>query len=1731
MDSEAAQAAAKVLADQQKAEEEAAQAAAAAAQAQAQAAAQEQAAAAAAAAAAAEQQQQQAAADAAAAAEAAAKQREAEEAEAKRLKDEQDAASAAAAAAAASAAEAAAATAAAEAAAAAELQQQQQQQADADAAAARQREEENRKQEEDAAAAAAAAAADHARREKEEYDRKRAEEDAAAAAQQEANRGLFETAPISTNPTDSPANTTSNAAARLETVGSQLRKSGLGSLANIPRATSVVSQNTQQSADTAARPSSRPSSRKNSVASSTGGGGGSGGGAVRSPNLFPLEISASMYTPGTLSLHPYNADDVIVGTWQKRLDDVYTKYLPKKKETMNAVLQNKKFKGSEDKIFDKFCAKYNDEGIIAYRNPTAEDGIQQVIVEAHNGLRQLHNARPLIFDPEKAKRALQYATDMMRSGRCIPGNTTNPQGSEDGQNVWSGTILPGETEGDLLQRAIGDWYSAQADRARDLSAFAKFSQIVWKSAATIGGYVMIDSDRSAFVVVNYGPGKAEQDDPEALYANVEIPGQDLSPEKETTQRTRSDLASIRAEVEQNVSDTEQRRSSAFDSAKTIPIHAQKSNPPSSDSTPIPPIEERQRNPVMPALSLEPPTPIEKKPRKKKVPKAIQKGPSSPIGAIRFERAAPPLPEAPPPVGRVVEDVTYTDCDGDLIKFTLHGDGVVKLKVGTRQHKKSVAGVRMGRSVAPGAKDFVLTVTSHKLAVSATKAVLRRLAPLLSKGNVEHNIPDEPGSPTTTPKRTTQQSYPPPVYWQEGDDTVMIHRDDSEEKIFLTITPPEDEEESDALGAVRLLVNKDVGGVYHSLHFPELKKAVEIPSSLELHRLYDLFESHNSANFSSAVSVRFKVKHDIPPPPEQLAAQSAFAAVGVILLHASSLWYEEKHHNVREVIRLTGSPERRARIYLDKHRNDVDGAISAMYASGMAPTAPTEDTPVVDLRANINEFIRLTGSSEGTARVFLKRYDNNVAEALHAMSSIHPNNNNTRLEQNDNPMHAIRQIIGPNIPDGVINVYLQQYRGDIEETIQALRDSGALTLGDSTPPPVKRGSGGGGGAARRRFTAPHKLFQRGFHLQFHRGDLPLRGVGHIHEVHGRLEREVSAPFNSTALPMTLLGGDARAAAALFPNHADVYTPAGAGSVGPDEALHLSLDRQAKRNFLVSYTLALKGIGLEVVDCKSGAVKRPSRRKADAGWSRPAESDRFRILNTKDGANLRRLVTRLIGALDVFGYGHMAPPFVRFLAEAVVLSPHHLGRCRDACVKWVSALRDPQHRNELLPMLSAIHNNAPWKTTRAMSPIPSVPEGNPLTAGPPSRLPNSPQDIAERIDRYNNNNNTFHDEESFAQSGESAMHGDQQQHHHSYTPTRQIQRRILEEEVYSRERETPPRHLGGGGGGGGGGRGGSYTGSVAAPSPQSVEAKREREAVLLQYLASVARATYSSAHILSGNGATHSGTGLPKVRLEEDETCYRLLIAGGAQSIRVAVTDTAVTIRHVGDATLPSEPSIWTVLTDELTTLDPDDSHQLRLSAYERTLHTPQSIVPALSKKEPYGVDHTLCTFPKAGGSPLRFRVPDSMVEERDGGEAVAALSPRRPSPPMLLAEGAGSYRLVLRGAVGGLDVRPDISSLTIIQQAMLVPAFDSPSAQVVVDELTVPWQASFARFLQGAAAPMVESMKAEGGEALTLRVLPPCTRLFPLSKPVLPSKMKISAHGHSHTLVMLPLLPESAQFDI
>ena len=1670
---------------------------------------------------------------------------------------------------------------------------------------------------------------------------------------------------------------------RLTTVASHLRRSGLGSVNDIPRAMSEWH-------GTGDQPSSHPSSRASTPHDAS----------LSRKASSVLGLSFSGYTPMTVALHPFSPDDNIVSTWQQRLKAVLERFYPDKLSMMNALLE--KYKGKEDKLFDdlkkKVKGKDRDDFILAYRAPSQNDAVQQVIIDTHNHLRGKHGAGSLRFDAKKAARAMAHATQLMRSERCVNGSQENESGVKEGQNVWSGRINDGETEQDLLHRAVDDWYSANAKRDHGTAAFERFVQVVWKGVQDIGGYVMVDKTGDAYVVVNYGPQVPIFDLSSAAFErNVELPVDqeaaaaeaaaadqrqrqaaaeaaaaaaaaeeerrkqaaaeaaaaavlerqreaELQEEaarriREQTSKKMDDLATIVEEIDDadDGAATEPRRNSAVENTSLELMQLESTQPAASDTAAFGADVRRRRDPVMPSLSLEPATPLSVQPRASRKPSADRLGnklasPKHPPRAhhVAAVQKAAEKQESGVPAGRVVDDVTYTDGDGDLVRFGLHTDGLVSLKIGAKLHRRAVNSVRVSKL---GAKEYLLAISTLKLAVPATKAVLRRLLVLFTRAaNLQHNLQDlcqEPASPASPLARFDEapaggtRPYPPPVFWNDGDDAVSVHRDNQDERVFLTIKNRVGDDSADEVSpitCVKLLASPHPthrNAFFHSLYFPELKKAIDVPSPLELERLYDLIEAHNHTNYERvgggallSAPPRTRVKHDIPPCPRRHACQAAFAAVGVVLLAASHSWAEQKRRDICEIMRITGSPERRARLYLGKYNSDIDTAVAAMFASGLAPTGvfdPASSNPRrrAEEDAAVREVADAAGSSDDAARVFLAQYAQNPRDALRAMRAAGVATTPAPEDGDDDagapgagssagsedPVDQVLRRTRYAVPEGVVRVYLQQYGGRVEDTVEALRsdgaappaaqgdDSAAGAVGDPFAVPSRQTQPGGGKRSRSIGGGPsgagaagRRMFPKGWHGQFYRGDLELRGVGYIAEVHRKLEREVAARFNVTALGITLLGGSHRAVAALFPMEASPgVSPASSQHlIAHDEAVQLSLCQKARRNFLLSYALALKGLGLEVLDVKSGAVTRPGQKRADAGWSRPAECDRFRVLNTKDGAGLRKLVTRMVHALQVFGYAHMAFPLVRFLARAVVDSPHHLSRCRDACVQWIAALRDYTQREELMGVLSGAHT-APWRGTKAQSPIPAAYESPschpassatrarrtwgsgdgartpPSTSHPASTRYSAPGSAAAAPSRRFDGSAVSRQLQLHADERDDDTHtvGGHRTPDGAFDAMPSTMRGISPARTVGSSASGPP--------------GSAHQSAAFSPTQQQPpphpqhhhprahahlppalltederEQKRRREHGLLQYLASVSRACYPSAAAFGGD---RPGPGLPKVRLEEDAREYRIIVQAPAQSVRVALMANEISIIQVGDANpnaAAADARGRKVHTDELSTMDPEsDTPRLVLSAYKRSILLPRRLVPSLCRKDPYASGYTVCVLPKEVDSPVEAGCSSGADDYEEAEAAQGALSPRRPTPSIILEETQDCYRLVLKGSVDGMVVRPEVSSVSVLQRAVLVPAFTSPSAVVLFDELTVPFSQAHARHLDESALPALRELQDQSeSTGVQIRVFPPSTRLLPLAKPILPSDMSVVPYGLSHVLVTLPVLSAvSSDFDV
>ncbi|KAJ9472476.1 Reticulocyte-binding protein 2-like protein a, partial [Diplonema papillatum] len=895
-----------------------------------------------------------------------------------------------------------------------------------------------------------------------------------------------------------------------------------------------------------------------------------------------------------------------------------------------------------------------------------------------------------------------------------------------------------------------------------------------------------------------------------------------------------------------------------------------------------------------------------------------------------------------------------------------------------------------------------------------------------------------------------------------------------------------------VGKVRLLQSD---GLYH-LHFPEMKRVISIPGEEEVFETWALLQGVPH------------VAHNLPAPPGYFTKAAGLAAALCVLLTGWQDCWRKFEYAADMVAERTGSPSRKARHYLKKH-GSISKAIEAIHAN------EDDDSGSWRSSANLRHRPTLPGTARSTDNEsVLVMVDNagNPLEATVPLALLNVNNPNPNLYT---PRHTTNGSVHFSPQSPPFTPHYHPSHGQPQSVLSppyspAPAPSPAMPFSNEMKQTPSKSLVHRARSVVKRAIPRKRAFPIGWHLQFYRREVPLRGIGFVIEIHNRLSREAAAPYCVDTLNMTLLA-DTRVVAALFPE-----LPVGENSPEVQEELwQLGNDGEARRLFLESYQLALKSLGLEV-DLKSGRVWRPAQHSADAGWSRPADCDRFRMLNTKNGAGLRKVITRVISSLHVFNVSYLAPPFVTYLVLSVVDPPNHLLKCKDAAIKWVTVLQDMKAREQLFNLLTAA-NVPPWRTsTSPMSHhIPNVPPAEyPAGTGTP------------RAHSPGRNSTLLLAQQSALRDWSSTKSGHKQVEvtpsHHSILSSPQKSLLLSNaKNLTSRSLFTP----------------GSLAGtpfskpsaskSLALGSITDVLSKtgtKNIESALLQWLACAAKQHPAA------NGLFVRQSALPPIRLEEDAFSYRLIVKGPAASTRVALTDSELTIWHVGDARPDTVGS--RVLVDELSAVTEDN--EVMLSPAVRTITLPCPVEPSKAKKEPYGRGFTICRLPKCHRG-LSVPVDNDGCFASDGEavldilSAARPLSPRRPTPSLRIDETSSIFRFLLRGPPESFTIHADVSSVTITQEAQMVPPFTTPETHILIDELSHSWTPAHAKGLTSQSITFLTQLQT--GNSQQPRLFPSVTRILPLSRPVLSSKMQIRPYGFGHTAVVLPILPADAPIDL
>uniref|UniRef100_A0AAY4D4R4 Opioid growth factor receptor (OGFr) conserved domain-containing protein n=1 Tax=Denticeps clupeoides TaxID=299321 RepID=A0AAY4D4R4_9TELE len=178
---------------------------------------------------------------------------------------------------------------------------------------------------------------------------------------------------------------------------------------------------------------------------------------------------------------------------------------------------------------------------------------------------------------------------------------------------------------------------------------------------------------------------------------------------------------------------------------------------------------------------------------------------------------------------------------------------------------------------------------------------------------------------------------------------------------------------------------------------------------------------------------------------------------------------------------------------------------------------------------------------------------------------------------------------------------------------------------------------------------------------------------------------------------------------------------------DEIKEFQSTREAKRRFLMAYTIMLDFFGIKLVD-KSGNVARA------ANWQ-----DRFRHLNESQHNYLR--ITRILKSLGELGFEAFKPALVRLLLEESLVEGTLPNMRHSALEYFVYTLRDRAQRRALLrfarrhyPRPTTSSGARPAGDERPRLPAPPSPRvPRPRTNGDKASIPDTLMDVPHSFDR--------------------------------------------------------------------------------------------------------------------------------------------------------------------------------------------------------------------------------------------------------------------------------------------------------------------------------------------------------------------------------------------------------------
>ena len=154
--------------------------------------------------------------------------------------------------------------------------------------------------------------------------------------------------------------------------------------------------------------------------------------------------------------------------------------------------------------------------VVPFETTNSSSSIDQADIQAfrrdtlkyHNNYRKMHQAPPLINDPELDKDAQAYAEKMAKSGNFAHAPATERNGA--GENLFASGYknVDAEILVDLCKEATDCFYNEIKDYDFKKPGFSMstghFTQVVWCGSTKLGVGIAV-SDKGFYMVARYAP--------------------------------------------------------------------------------------------------------------------------------------------------------------------------------------------------------------------------------------------------------------------------------------------------------------------------------------------------------------------------------------------------------------------------------------------------------------------------------------------------------------------------------------------------------------------------------------------------------------------------------------------------------------------------------------------------------------------------------------------------------------------------------------------------------------------------------------------------------------------------------------------------------------------------------------------------------------------------------------------------------------------------------------------------------------------------------------------------------------------------------------------------------------------------------------------------------------------------------------------------------------------------